>query len=142
MIASIKKYRRIILACVITALVIAYFNWGSAIQWFYTDRHIKNIEIQLNTDGKGCVDPRAVYIKITNNSSRALKEVKIYPKLTEVGFTKKLNGDFDIVSYKIISPKESYGFCSFLFGIFNWTDPLDISSRNLEIEKTQIVFMP
>lgn len=144
MFAHIKKYRWIVVSCCIAAGVIIYSSWGGIYQWFHIDRHAKNVEIIIDSEGKKCNDPKRVYLKIVNNSSRTLERVTIYLKLTEVGFSEKLNSDNGIVTYKIINPKESYDFCVFLHDNISWyfNKPLDIAFRNIEIEKTQIVFMP
>jgi hypothetical protein len=140
---NIKKFGRITVAAFfITAGAIIYINWGSLHQWLYVDRHIKNVEILINPEGSSCSDPRSIYIKIVNNSSRTIEQVKFYAKLTEVGFSNKLNWDAAIVSYKIIKSKESHSFCEFLMEKWDWHKPLDISFRNIEIEKVQIAFMP
>lgn len=143
MFAHIQKHRRIVVLCCIAAGLLIYLSWGSLYQWFHIDRHAKNVETIINSEGKKCNDPKAVYLKIVNNSSRTLEQVTIQLKLTEVGFSKKLNrDDKGEVTYKIIKPKESHEFCVFLFGMWDWVNPLDIAFRNIEIEKTQIVFVP
>lgn len=143
MFAHIKKYRWIVVSCCIAAGVIIYLSWGGIYQWFHIDRHIKNVEVLIDSEGKKCGAPKAVYIKIFNNSSKTIERMTIYLKLTEVGFSEKLNwDDKGSVSYKIIKPNESHDFCTFLFGKWDWKNPLDTAFRNIEIEKTEIVFLP
>jgi hypothetical protein len=119
------------------AIGVLLYAWSEFDDWYSVDRHKSKVKVVAFFDDKNCSKQYPLFIGIVNNSSKIIQSVSVSVKVTNKGFSKRLNYDSSYPSDKILAPSESWGYCwTVLDDNYDWAKRKPLDGKDMEATVT------
>ena len=126
---------------IIALLFGVIYLWSTLSDWYQVGRHEPKIAVIVKFDKTECPEKEfPLSIFVGNSSTKTIENISVYVKVTNLGYSKKINDYSSLHSDKLIKPTEGFQAC-WRVDSTKFNETLDGENMAVVLEKFYVEFV-